>query len=80
MQCLVCSNNGENHHLIPIGIGRNRKIHRWEDYTTISLCRIHHTEIHKIGIEKFEEKYNINLWKECCIKLAKNIFNTRLRN
>ena len=35
-----------------------------KDFTCIPLCRLHHTERHQLGNEKFEKKYNINVWKD----------------
>jgi len=35
-----------------------------KDYSCVPLCRIHHSERHQIGNEKFEYKYSINLWKD----------------
>jgi len=72
--CLVCGKEAEMRHLKTVGAGRTRKIKRWEDLTCVPLCRIHHTELHQIGENRFSEKYNINLWRECCIKLAKGLF------
>jgi hypothetical protein len=63
------------HHLKAVGMGRNRKISRWEDLTAVPLCRAHHTEIHKIGRIAFEKKYNISLYEVLAVSLAKRIFN-----
>ena len=35
-----------------------------KDFSCIPLCRLHHTERHQLGIEKFEKKYRINCWKD----------------
>ena len=42
--------------------GANRS--GYKDYSCVPLCRKHHTERHQAGNEKFEGKYNINLWKD----------------
>ena len=56
--CLLSNENSDPHHLISRGAFGS-------DYTTIPLARRFHTEIEQIGVKKFEEKYNINVWREC---------------
>ena len=34
------------------------------DYSCIPLCRVHHSERHSLGINGFEKKYRLNLWRE----------------
>ena len=62
--CLVCGLQPcDPDHLKARGMGNaNRDGHR--DFSCIPLCRIHHSERHQIGNQKFENKYNINLWKD----------------
>jgi len=72
--CLVCFKNADRHHMKEIGAGRKRTGNHWEHFTTVNLCRLHHTELHQIGEKKFSEKYNINLWKYAAINLAKWIY------
>ena len=64
MPCLVCGHEASPHHLKTVGLGRNRKRELIEHKTVIPLCTIHHTEIHQIGIRRFNEKYNIDCWRE----------------
>ncbi len=64
MRCLVCGRQGEPHHLKPIGMGRNRKREMPEHYTAIPLCRKHHIEIETIGVEQFNLKHRIDVWRE----------------
>ena len=54
--CLVCGDISESHHLITRRTGGS-------DYTAVNLCREHHTEI-GMGIEKFQKKYKLNVWKD----------------
>jgi len=35
-----------------------------KDYSCVPICRKHHTERHDLGLRRFEEKHNVNLWKE----------------
>ena len=75
LPCLIGGGVAEGHHLVAVGMGRNRKTSKWEDYTRIPLNRRYHTELHQIGISQFEKKYKINLYKEAFIILAKWIFH-----
>ena len=75
LPCLVCGGAAEGHHIFSVGMGRDRKTPKWEDYTLISLCREHHQALHQIGRKTFEKKYYINLYKEALKILAKWIFN-----
>ena len=61
--CLICGNSPvDPDHLEHLGMGGSGK--SFKDWSCINLCRVHHRERHDIGTNKFEEKYNINLWKE----------------
>ena len=42
-----------------MSLGRNRKKIDDRDYAKVGLCRVHHTEIHTIGLESFCNKYKI---------------------
>jgi len=62
--CLVCGNTPcDPDHLEARGMGGANK-DGFKDYSCIPLCREHHTERHQFGNQKFEYKYNINLWKD----------------
>jgi len=51
--CIVCNKYGsEPHHLISVGAGGPD-----EDWNMVALCRIHHHEIHNIGLFSFSKKY-----------------------
>ena len=62
--CLVCGKMPvDPHHMEAVGMGgANRD--GFKDYSCVPLCRIHHSEYHQNGIHKFEEKYQVNLWKD----------------
>lgn len=63
--CLLCDRPSDLHHSDAIGMGRNRD--KFEP-GNVPLCRIHHTEIHTTGKEKFVKKYHLQdylyLWEE----------------
>ena len=67
--CCLCGRSGELHHLDNIGMGRDRKKPLKEHYSVIGLCRLHHTEIHTIGVRNFEDRYGVNLWREAHSRL-----------
>ena len=69
--CIVCGGQAEPHHLQAIGMGRNRKGEKIEDYSAVPLCRTHHIEMHTGGLKNFEEKYKVNLWREAHRLLVK---------
>ena len=72
-----CSAHGtpaEPHHLITVGMGSNRKREMIEHLSAIPLCRICHMEVHTVGIEIFEDRHGINLWRENARLLARWIW------
>ena len=74
LPCLISGQGSEGHHLVAVGMGRDRNLPKWEDYARIPLSRQYHQELHQIGILQFEKKYYINLYKEALKILAKWIF------
>ena len=57
LPCGVClSGESDPHHLQSRGAGGS-------DYTSIPLCRRHHSGLHAMGYTKFQDVNNINLWK-----------------
>tara|TARA_R110002012_G_scaffold263932_1_gene447169 strand:- start:497 stop:838 length:342 start_codon:yes stop_codon:yes gene_type:complete len=70
--CLICGQVPvDADHLDTRGMGGGGKRGRkgthtgtMKDFSCIPLCRIHHTERHSSTLDDFQNKYNINLWKE----------------
>lgn len=60
--CAVCGKPGEVHHCTGsrIGMGRNRNKISNKGKELISLCRVHHSELHSMDEESFFEKYHIH--------------------
>lgn len=58
LPCIVCGYGADAHHLDSRGSGGS-------DYSAIPLCRSHHSEIHQIGKTQFNQKYNLDVWREC---------------
>ena len=50
----------EVHHLKAVGWREWKR----NDLTGIPICRAGHTEIEQIGMNKFEEKHGVTMWKE----------------
>jgi hypothetical protein len=59
------------HHLEAIGSRGQRYEPNTRHFSAIPICRELHTELHTIGIHKFQEKYNIQLWQEAMYLFAK---------
>lgn len=57
--CCLCGGKGEKAHVKAVGTGRNRKTIDHTLHEFMSLCRIHHSEQHTIGLPKFMKKYII---------------------
>jgi len=69
--CCTGNTEADVHHLEAIGMGQNRKKPNQKHFTCVSLSRERHTELHAIGINKFQSKYNIQLWQEAYYYFAK---------
>ena len=57
--CAVCGKPADLHHVEAIGAGRDRDTVCQIGMGVLPLCRIHHTECHKIGRETFMDKYHL---------------------
>jgi len=60
--CIVRDRTGEDvdpHHAIEGGQGSKAS-----DYTCLPLCHDLHEELHDIGRRTFEEKHNVDIWRE----------------
>ncbi len=58
MSCLVCGCESEKHHIKTRGAGGDDS-----EYNLMDLCRIHHTEVHSLGLTTFANKYEqVNKW------------------
>lgn len=58
-RCAVCGRPGEIHHVDTIGMGNDRRQVDDSNYRKICLCREHHTDVHKIGLNDFEKKHKV---------------------
>jgi hypothetical protein len=58
-KCAVCGRHADLHHCDGgvIGMGNNREQVNHIGRPALSLCREHHTEIHRIGQEDFLKRY-----------------------
>lgn len=60
-QCLICGQHADVHHIDEIGMGRDRNKVDHTKHHLMALCRVHHTEYHKIGPIAFGNKYHISI-------------------
>ncbi|MCT3056481.1 putative HNHc nuclease [Leuconostoc citreum] len=59
--CVICGKKPSDlHHLDTIGQGVDRRKTNHLKHRAVQLCRIHHNEVHSLGIETFLSKYHIN--------------------
>lgn len=59
-KCVICGKKADLHHIDAIGIGNNRNEVQHLGREVMSLCRLHHTEIHSGGTDDFMNKYHLN--------------------
>ena len=59
-KCCVCGARADLHHVDHVGMGRNRNEIIHEGMKALPLCREHHTEVHAIGQDSFQQKYHLN--------------------
>lgn len=57
--CLICGQHADIHHIDTVGMGRDRTKVDHTKHRVMALCRIHHTEYHKIGPNEFCKKYHL---------------------
>lgn len=58
-RCAVCGKKADIHHVDTVGSGINRKTTHHLGKEVQPLCRLHHTEAHKIGKTDFNNKYHL---------------------
>ena len=59
-KCVVCGKKADLHHIDTIGMGNDRTQVQHEGREALSLCRVHHTEMHTVGKNEFFEKYHLD--------------------
>lgn len=59
-QCIICGKRADiDHWSDTVGMGNNRNEVDNTQYELMPLCREHHTEKHKIGLDGFKAKYHL---------------------
>lgn len=58
-RCVLCGKPADIAHFNAVGMGRSRRKINHVGMYIMTLCRSHHTEQHKIGINNFIKKYHI---------------------
>lgn len=59
-KCVICGKRCDLHHIDTVGMGNDRTQVEHLGREVISLCRVHHNEIHQTGKAEFYEKYHLN--------------------
>ncbi len=59
-KCCICGKRADLHHIDAIGMGSDRTETQHLGREVMSLCRVHHTEIHGIGRYEFMSRYHLN--------------------
>lgn len=57
--CVICGKKADLHHVVAIGVGRDRTKVDDSNLPKLPLCRSHHTESHTIGQKTFMDKYHV---------------------
>lgn len=78
-KCVICSkSNSDLAHLYAVGAGRNRNEINHYGNKVLALCREHHSEQHRIGIQSFNDKYHLHdSWIDVDEKLNKMLRGER---
>lgn len=58
-KCCICGKRADLHHVDRVGAGRNRDEIIHEGMRVQPLCREHHTEVHSIGQQTFNDKWHL---------------------
>ena len=59
-KCCICGAHTQLHHVDRVGMGRNREEIIHEGMEAMPLCDKHHTEVHTIGQDSFNNKYHLD--------------------
>jgi hypothetical protein len=58
-ECVICRKHAQYAHVETVGMGMDRKKIDHSQHRFMSLCAVHHTEQHTIGINTFIQRYHI---------------------
>lgn len=59
-KCSICGRDGEIHHWDAVGMGNDRRHYDDSCNRKICLCRMHHTQAHTYGRERFMQMYHVS--------------------
>lgn len=59
-KCAICGKRADLHHIDTVGMGNDRSEITHLGREAISLCRVHHGEIHEAGMSAFMDKYHLS--------------------
>lgn len=69
--CPAMSGPVDPHHIVTRGAGGS-------DHYTIPMCRAMHDTLHSIGLEEFEDRFCVDLWKISAETLSAYLINVYL--
>lgn len=73
--CVIAQKKSSDpHHLFAVGMGRTYERPKWEHFTVVPMAHKYHVEVEFIGVDTFQKKYKINLYKEALRLLSKYCF------
>jgi hypothetical protein len=63
--CCTCGIMGkmDASHIKAVGTGRNRKKELLCHYSIVPQCRMCHQELHRLGLKRFEQTFDLNLYE-----------------
>ena len=59
-KCCICGKRADLHHIDAVGMGNDRKEIQHLGREAMSLCRVHHGEMHTVGKSEFLSRYHID--------------------
>ena len=59
-KCAICGKRADLHHIDAIGMGNDRNEVQHLGREVMSLCRVHHAEIHALGKSEFLSHYHLD--------------------
>ena len=58
-KCCICGKKADLHHIDALGMGNDRTQVQYLGREVISLCRLHHSEYHRVGKSEFLSRYHL---------------------
>ena len=59
-KCAICGKRADLHHIDAVGMGNDRNEVQHLGREVMSLCRVHHGDMHELGKSEFLSRYHLN--------------------